>query len=49
MENTEVQFLRLNLELLIEMVQGPCSGNQEELIKKGGFIAMVEKVRLKLL
>jgi hypothetical protein len=44
MENAEVHLLRLNLELLVEMVQGPCSGNQDELIQKDGFIAMLEKV-----
>jgi hypothetical protein len=46
MEEAEVQLLRLNLELLVEMVQGPCSGNQDELIQKDGFVAMLEKVRI---
>jgi hypothetical protein len=48
MEDAEVQLLRLSLELLIEMVQGPCSGNQDEIIKKDGFIAVLEKVSIAL-
>jgi hypothetical protein len=44
MEETEVELLCINVDFLIECMQGPCPGNQEFVVQADGFVANMERI-----
>lgn len=44
MEEAEVELVVFGLDLLVEVVQGPCVGNQELLATLDGFVPALDKV-----
>lgn len=44
MENAEVRLLSASLDALVESIQGPCSQNQEFIVKDDSFLASLDTI-----
>jgi hypothetical protein len=44
MEEAEVELVCYTMDLLVECVQGPCAGNQEQLVFTDGFVDCLDKM-----